>query len=167
MIAPATVIGAPAAPAAATATGPSGWVASTSSGGAGACRPVLEPSANVVGDGGGGPPVWFRIDVGRLRNADPRWLIPVICARGGITKAEIGAIRVLPRETRFEIIGGAAEHFERNSDRPPKDHPDRTVRTARIGRAPMLDEPEASDRGPRRGPPPRRPGPGGHGPRPR
>jgi len=125
-------------------------------------RPAFAPR-----DGGGGPPVWFRIDVGRLRNADPRWLIPVICARGGITKAEIGAIRVLPRETRFEIIGGAAEHFERNSDRPPKDHPDRTVRTARIGRAPMLDEPEASDRGPRRGPPPRRPGPGGHGPRPR
>jgi ATP-dependent RNA helicase DeaD len=127
-------------------------------------RPAFAPRD---GGGGNGPPVWFRIDVGRLRNADPRWLIPVICTRGGITKAEIGAIRVLPRETRFEILGAAAEHFERNADRPLKDHPDRTVRTARIGRAPMLDEPEGGDRGPRRAPPPRRPGPGGHGPRPR
>jgi ATP-dependent RNA helicase DeaD len=115
-------------------------------------RPTFAPR----GGGEAGPPVWFRIDVGRLRNADPRWLIPVICTRGGITKAEIGAIRVLPRETHFEIIGAAAEHFERTSARPPKDHPDRTVRMARIGRAPVFDEPEASDRPARRGPPPRR-----------
>jgi ATP-dependent RNA helicase DeaD len=115
-------------------------------------RPMFTPR----GGDGGGPPVWFRIDVGRLRNADPRWLIPVICTRGGITKAEIGAIRVLPRETRFEIAGAAAEHFERTAQRPPKEHPDRTVRTARIGRAPLVDEPESSERGPHRPPPPRR-----------
>jgi ATP-dependent RNA helicase DeaD len=30
---------------------------------------------------------------------------------GGITKAEIGAIRVFDRETKFEIVGGAAERF--------------------------------------------------------
>lgn len=109
-----------------------------------------------------GEPVWFRIDVGRMRNADPRWLIPIICDRGGITKAEIGAIRVLPRETRFQIYAHAAEHFEHAAARPPKDHPDRTVRTARIGRAPQFDEPERDgpDRGgPERGPGPRRPGP--------
>ncbi|MEZ4403842.1 MAG: DEAD/DEAH box helicase [Kofleriaceae bacterium] len=124
-------------------------------------RPVFQRRGG--GDGGGGPPVWFRIDVGRMRNADPRWLIPVICTRGGITKAEIGAIRVLPRETRFEIAGVAAEHFEANARQPPKDHPDRTVRSARIERAPAFDEPGAIDRGPppRRAPPPRRPPPRG------
>ena len=86
------------------------------------------------GGGQGGEPVWFRIDVGRVRQADPRWLIPVICTRGGITKAEIGAIRVMSHETRFEIFGHAADRFELAAARPPKEHADRTVRTAKIMR---------------------------------
>ena len=27
---------------------------------------------------------WFRLDIGRNRNADPKWLIPLICRGGGI-----------------------------------------------------------------------------------
>ncbi len=92
------------------------------------------------GDGG----VWFRIDLGRARNADPRWLIPVLCQRGGITKADIGAIRVMSHDTRFEIAPQAAERFEAAAATPPKDHPDRTVRTARIERL------RTEDDGPRR-----------------
>ena len=98
-----------------------------------AARPAGDPEAP---RGDAGPSVWFRIDVGRMRQADPRWLIPVICTRGGITKADIGAIRVLSHETRFEISGHAADRFELAAIRPPKDHPDRTVRTAKISRAP-------------------------------
>jgi ATP-dependent RNA helicase DeaD len=85
--------------------------------------------------GDASPPVWFRIDVGRARKADPKWLIPVICTRGGITKAEIGAIRVMSHETRFQIAANAADRFDLAVAKPPKDHSDRTVRTARIGRA--------------------------------
>jgi ATP-dependent RNA helicase DeaD len=111
-------------------------------------RPPRPPRAHDDGprpdDGAGGPPVWFRIDVGRMRQADPRWLIPVICTRGGITKADIGAIRVMSHETRFEIAGHAADRFDLAAIRPPKDHPDRTVRTAKISRAPG-----PPDRGPR------------------
>jgi ATP-dependent RNA helicase DeaD len=125
-------------------------------------RPQFSPRDGGGGNsgGGGGVPVWFSIDVGRLRNADPRWLIPVICTRGGITKAEIGAIRVLPRETRFEIVAMAADHFDRTATKPPKDHPDRTIRMARIERA-AIEPMGPSDREPRRPgpPPPRRPGP--------
>jgi ATP-dependent RNA helicase DeaD len=51
---------------------------------------------------------WFRAAVGRKQNADPKWLIPLICRAGGITKAEIGAIRIFDRETKFEIAGHAA-----------------------------------------------------------
>ncbi|MBF0394868.1 MAG: DEAD/DEAH box helicase [Alphaproteobacteria bacterium] len=58
-----------------------------------------------------GPSVWFRLDVGRQKNADPRWLIPMICRQGKITKQEIGAIRVLERETKFEIDASVAERF--------------------------------------------------------
>ncbi len=55
--------------------------------------------------------VWFRIDVGRRMNADPRWLLPLICRRGHITKSEIGAIRIAPDETMFEIPRAMAARF--------------------------------------------------------
>ena len=55
--------------------------------------------------------MWFRLNVGRTNNADPRWLIPLICRRGHVTKQDIGEIRILDRETRFEIAGYAAEKF--------------------------------------------------------
>ena len=55
--------------------------------------------------------VWFKITVGRERNADPKWLLPEICRQGEITKRDIGAIRVYERETRFEVSPDAAEAF--------------------------------------------------------
>jgi ATP-dependent RNA helicase DeaD len=55
--------------------------------------------------------VWFRIDIGRNKNADPKWLLPLICRRGHVTKRDIGAIRVFDRETRFEIQAAVAERF--------------------------------------------------------
>jgi ATP-dependent RNA helicase DeaD len=58
-----------------------------------------------------GETAWFRAGVGRKHNADPKWLIPLICKMGGITKAEIGAIRVFDRETKFEIAEHAAAEF--------------------------------------------------------
>ena len=47
--------------------------------------------------------VWFRLDVGRNKNADPKWLIPLICRIGGVAKQQIGSIRTFPEETRFEV----------------------------------------------------------------
>ena len=55
--------------------------------------------------------VWFRLPLGRRANADPRWLIPIICRQGGITKSEIGAIRIFERETKFEVAHPAAAGF--------------------------------------------------------
>ncbi|MGE4062961.1 MAG: DEAD/DEAH box helicase [Rhodospirillaceae bacterium] len=55
--------------------------------------------------------VWFRLNVGRRRKADPKWLIPEICRQGGVTKREIGAIRIFDEETKFEIDAGAADKF--------------------------------------------------------
>ena len=54
---------------------------------------------------------WFRMDVGRSRNADPKWLIPLICRLGHITKREIGSIRIYPDETRFQIALTQADRF--------------------------------------------------------
>jgi ATP-dependent RNA helicase DeaD len=54
---------------------------------------------------------WFRMPVGRENNADPKWLIPLICRRGHVTKKDIGAIRIFPRETKFEIAAEAEARF--------------------------------------------------------
>lgn len=61
--------------------------------------------------------VWFRMDVGRRLNADPRWILPLICRRGHVTKTEIGAIRIGPEETMFEIPRGLANKFSESLHR--------------------------------------------------
>ena len=58
-----------------------------------------------------GDMVWFRMNVGRQKNADPRWLLPLICRLGHVTKKDIGAIRIFDRDTRFEIAREAAAKF--------------------------------------------------------
>lgn len=55
--------------------------------------------------------VWFRLDVGRDRKADPRWLLPLICKAGGVSKSEIGAIKIFDRDTRFQIVAEFADKF--------------------------------------------------------
>jgi ATP-dependent RNA helicase DeaD len=59
----------------------------------------------------GAPMAWFRAAVGRGNNADPKWLIPLICRLGGVTKQDIGAIRIFDRETKFEILQDSAARF--------------------------------------------------------
>jgi len=66
--------------------------------------------------------VWFTINVGRSKNADPKWLIPLLCRRGDVTKRSIGKIDIRMRETRVEISPDDAERFAENIRRPdPKD----------------------------------------------
>ena len=69
---------------------------------------------------GGG--VWFRVNVGRSKKADPRWLLPLICRRGGVFKNDIGKIEIRADETRFEIAAESADRFARSIKKPdPKD----------------------------------------------
>jgi len=79
------------------------------------------PGAAASPQGGGSGPqghragfedtVWFRMDIGRRHNADPRWLLPLLCRRGHITRQEIGAIRIAGDETMFEIPRTVAARF--------------------------------------------------------
>jgi ATP-dependent RNA helicase DeaD len=55
--------------------------------------------------------IWFRMDIGRRHNADPRWILPLLCRRGHITKNEIGAIRIAAGETLFEVPRAVAGKF--------------------------------------------------------
>jgi len=56
--------------------------------------------------------VTFRVNLGGKDNADPRWLLPLICRRGDVTRRDVGAIRIGPQETLFEIAADAAHDFE-------------------------------------------------------
>jgi ATP-dependent RNA helicase DeaD len=55
--------------------------------------------------------VWFRMDIGRRQNADPRWILPLLCRRGHITRNEIGAIRISANETHFQVPRAVADKF--------------------------------------------------------
>lgn len=61
--------------------------------------------------------VWFRMDIGRRQNADPRWILPLLCRRGHISRNEIGAIRIGPNETHFQVPRAVAEKFAASSER--------------------------------------------------
>ncbi len=54
---------------------------------------------------------WFRLNVGRRQNADARWILPLLCRRGHVSRTDIGAIRLAQTETLFEIAGPAAAKF--------------------------------------------------------
>ena len=56
--------------------------------------------------------LWFRMDIGRRQNADPRWILPLLCRRGHITKNEIGAIRISANETHFQVPRAIARKFQ-------------------------------------------------------
>jgi ATP-dependent RNA helicase DeaD len=88
--------------------------------------PVREPSRSserapaAERRGPFGVGVWFRLAIGRKQNADPKWLLPMICRRGGVTRAEIGAIRIFDAESKVEIAADAAERFAASALRAEK-----------------------------------------------
>ncbi|HEY8573471.1 DEAD/DEAH box helicase [Phenylobacterium sp.] len=110
-------------------------------------RPAYDPARTAGGDGS-----WFRLAVGRSNNADPKWLIPLICRVGHVTKKDIGEIRIFDRETKFEISAEAEPKF-RQAIKAAKDAGDMRVEPAG---APGPKEPRSAPRGApkRRGPPP-------------
>jgi ATP-dependent RNA helicase DeaD len=71
--------------------------------------------------GMGEPSVWFRAAIGRKKNAEARWLLPMICRRGAIDKHDIGAIKISDTTTEFEISQRVAESFAANIRRPDKE----------------------------------------------
>ena len=70
--------------------------------------------------------VWFRMDIGRRQNAEARWVLPLLCRRGHITRNEIGAIRIGATESWFQVPSTVAAKF--------------TAAVARTGKAGAEDE---------------------------
>lgn len=96
------------------------------------------------------PTVWFRAAIGRRKNAEARWLLPMICRRGGIDKHDIGAIKVMDTTTEFEISERVAESFAAKVKRPDKEDsirieamtgaPQEQAPAEKRARAPQRDE---------------------------
>jgi ATP-dependent RNA helicase DeaD len=75
--------------------------------------------------------VWYRLAVGRRQNADPRWILPLLCRRGHITRNEIGVIRISADETFVEIPCALQSKFDAALVRTAEsEDPDDTVHIA-------------------------------------
>ena len=56
---------------------------------------------------------WFTLSLGRKHRAEPKWLLPMICKAGNITRDDVGSIKIFDEETRFQISAAkAAEYAE-------------------------------------------------------
>jgi ATP-dependent RNA helicase DeaD len=82
--------------------------------------------------------VWFRASIGSRKNAEARWLLPMICRRGGIDKHDIGAIRIMDTTTEFEISERVAESFAVKIRRPDKED---NIRIDVLSDAPQAEGP--------------------------
>jgi ATP-dependent RNA helicase DeaD len=101
--------------------------------------------------------VVFEVNLGRSQKAEPGWLLPLICRRGGVTRREVGAIRVGAQATEFEISSEAADDFALASGEMDPRAPHvrfRRVGAGPTGRAPVSAEGRAAWRPPARRPPP-------------
>jgi ATP-dependent RNA helicase DeaD len=103
---------------------------------------------------------WFRINAGRRHNADPRWLLPLICRYGHVGRNDIGAIRVAANESYFEVTQRATPNFIkalRRATIAPEDEglvieqaPPRGAETPAPRRAPMAHPRGKPNRPPKR-----------------
>ena len=60
-----------------------------------------------------GPTVWFSIPGGRAAGTLPGRLLPMICNAGGLTKHDIGAIKIHPDASFFEVKLSSVEGFKK------------------------------------------------------
>jgi ATP-dependent RNA helicase DeaD len=95
---------------------------------------------------GGAGAEWFRMPIGRQNNADPKWLIPLICRLGHVTKKDIGQIRIFDRETKFEIVAETEARFRQ----AVKGAAEGDIRIEPAAAPPAADRPRGSRPGPHR-----------------
>lgn len=61
-----------------------------------------------------GPSRWFSVSIGRRDKAEPRWILPMLCRKGGIGRGDVGAIRVQESETWVEVLESCAKALIKN-----------------------------------------------------
>jgi len=58
-----------------------------------------------------GASTWFSVSLGRNQQAEPRRLLPMLCKAGGLSKEDIGAIRVQSDESYVQIRQESVQRF--------------------------------------------------------
>ncbi|MGV3552229.1 DEAD/DEAH box helicase [Rhizobium sp.] len=86
-----------------------------------------------------GPSTWITISVGRKQNAEPRWLIPLLCRAGNLTKRDIGAIKMQQDETYVQLAADSTESFLHNIG--PNKTMERGIRVSVMEGQPDLSRP--------------------------
>ncbi|RBO97602.1 DEAD/DEAH box helicase [Pseudochrobactrum asaccharolyticum] len=84
---------------------------------------------------------WFTLSAGRKHRADPKWILPLICKAGQVSKGDVGAIRILENETRFEINSEKAKEYFATVEEQGTGEKGLVIRTSTA--------PEQESRGPR------------------
>ncbi|WP_422375288.1 DEAD/DEAH box helicase [Roseibium sp.] len=102
--------------------------------------------------------IWFSLSLGHRQRAEPRWILPMICRAGHVTKKEVGAIKIFQNELYFEIAGNHGQRFNEviKRDGTGEDNVTITLLDARGGKIPAPPK-ESGFRRDRSGPPRRRP----------
>jgi len=89
--------------------------------------------------------VWISLSVGRKQNAEPRWLIPMLCKAGNITKAALGTIKMQPSETYVELDADEADTFFTAIG--SKKTIDKNIRVTKLDSKPKFDETKPFEKG--------------------
>jgi len=55
--------------------------------------------------------VWISLSLGRNDQAEPRWILPMLCGAGQMAKHQIGAIRIHDKETYVELSADSVNKF--------------------------------------------------------
>ena len=55
---------------------------------------------------------WFKLNTGRKHGAEPRWLLPLVCRAGDVTKRDIGSIRIREEDSWVEISAKGLAQFK-------------------------------------------------------
>ena len=92
---------------------------------------------------------WVTLSVGRKQSAEPRWLIPLVCNAGDLTKADIGYIRIEQNRTHVELDAESADKFLQAIG--PNGTLEKNVRVTVLDGRPDFDQPDFSK--PKRGKP--------------
>ena len=81
--------------------------------------------------------VWFRAAIGKRKNAEARWLLPMICRRGGITRAGHRRDPHSRHHHRIRNLGHGRGGFRRadQASGQGRQHPDRAADRRQADRA--------------------------------
>lgn len=95
---------------------------------------------------------WVRLGVGRKNNADPKWLVPMLCKAGGFHRRSIGVIQITHGATHVELTPDAVAMLLEQAG--PDQIIDKSLYVERVdGPSTQSDERPPRDRGQRDRPP--------------